>query len=109
MIIRMVDNIRLPRVFHAEIRTQTNVRSTQKFPSRQSVQGRAKVLTFQRRAGAIKPSARWLIEKRRKHVAHAGVIRVEPGDLVLRHQSGLDESSIDRRQGQGLETIKRLL
>ena len=37
------------------------------------------------------------------------MIPVEPGDLILRHQRGLDQPGVDRREGERLERVHRLL
>jgi hypothetical protein len=56
------------------------------------------------RAGRFgEPPPRLLLDLRRQALAHAGVIGVEPGDLLSGHQRRLDEREIDRGQRQGLE------
>src|SRR6516165_4210 len=111
MIIRMVDNISLPRVLPCGkgARKQTSTRCKS---FRSDIGGGDRFLaasTFgQRRASAVQPSARRLIDKLRKLIAHVRVVGVEPGDLLGSHQGRLDQTAVDRRQRQGLETVQRL-
>ena len=51
------------------------------------------------------PRRRRLIDQRRQRLAHPRVIRIEPVDLFVAHQGGLDRVAVDRRQGQRLETV----
>ena len=50
-----------------------------------------------------KPRPRRLIQLRRQHLAHPGVVRIEPFALLRREQRRLDERPVDRREGQRLE------
>src|ERR671912_220379 len=58
----------------------------------------------QRLRRRLEPVPGVVVEVRAQGLAHPGVVPVEPGDLVRRHQRGLDQPALDRGEGQGLET-----
>src|SRR5918993_52066 len=53
--------------------------------------------------GILKPSARLGIEMWADLLTHSRMIRVEPRDLVRRHDRRLHEAQVDGREGQRLE------
>ena len=60
-------------------------------------------VSFYRLRRCGEPVRRLRIDARGQHRTNLGMIGVEPGDLVVIEQRGLDQVAVDRGQSQGLE------